>query len=813
MIDLVLPDSWQIEAIGALQKGQDVVVDAPTGSGKTFVFEKLLETRWAGQYIYTVPTRALANEKFATWKAQKLPVGIQTGDLSVDPHAPLVVATLETQRAKFLQGRGPKLLVLDEYQMLADPQRGLSYEVAVALSPPDTQLLLLSGSVANPEQVIAWLERLGRRSSLIRSRVRPVPLEEFPLEALQSRLPFNPKGFFVQALAQAIQGDMAPILVFCPRRRAAEKLAQDLTAQLPIDQPLSLSSEQEAMLPKDLAAMLKKRIAYHHSGISYAVRAGIIEPLAKAGQLRIVVATTGLAAGINFSLRSVLVTNSAYQADGREQHLEDHQLLQMFGRAGRRGLDTMGYALYGRDSPRLAQAKALTIRRLGEVDWPSFLGAMDHGAAPWPQAKFLATRLFSAQPVHLGVESSLADGPRACGSWVDAHRARLARSVVTEFLNSRGAWESVSPPQKVALGRCSHWDARRLRSALCFAEAADTSSLGTIGRLSGLEERRYGRVMVLAHLLEDDRVKWAPGMTRWFRHRTLIIDEALKSSAFFGVDDAWRGVAETIAQDQGLLVHGFRRHHNTWSVEFALDNLVVEALVDQFGQAIWRPKERKILPESCRDCPQFEECTQRPIIASPAWHWWKLGLIDQEGYLSERGRIVTWFQGGEGLAIAAALEADDYPIEDLIFDLANIRAGHRFAEEYADQSVRLGLVCRQTFDAADIPGYLHFGVPPAYGDGASEVLRGLSLEPGKQHRYLSAELKKGDIERAVLEWRSLLRVCSQLPDHPWPRVSRLRSEAEKRLGHDSNRGVDLNALPPLSAQQQKAHVHRLGRFR
>ena len=81
--------------------------------------------------------------------------------------ARVVVATLETQRARFLRREGPKLLVVDEYQMIGDPVRGVHYELAIALAPPHTQLLLLSGSVKNPQDVVSWLRRIGRDAVLI----------------------------------------------------------------------------------------------------------------------------------------------------------------------------------------------------------------------------------------------------------------------------------------------------------------------------------------------------------------------------------------------------------------------------------------------------------------------------------------------------------------------------------------------------------------------------------------------------------------------------------------------------------------------
>src|ERR1700760_2481663 len=165
-INLVVPDLWQQEAVHALREGKDVVVQAPTGSGKTYIFELLYPTL-KGQAIFTVPTRALANDKLAEWQKRGWDVGIATGDLAMNLEAKVVVATLETQKGRLLAGRGPSLLVIDEYQMIADPARGVNYEVAIALTPPQTQLLLLSGSVANPGDVVAWLRRIGRHAVLV----------------------------------------------------------------------------------------------------------------------------------------------------------------------------------------------------------------------------------------------------------------------------------------------------------------------------------------------------------------------------------------------------------------------------------------------------------------------------------------------------------------------------------------------------------------------------------------------------------------------------------------------------------------------
>src|SRR5215217_8160136 len=241
---LVIPDLWQQEAVRALQQGKDVVVQAPTGSGKTYIFE-LLYPKLKTQAVFTVPTRALANDKLAEWRARGWDVGIATGDLSDNLNAPVIVATLETQKNRLIQGDGPTLLVVDEYQMLGDPDRGLNYELALALAPRHTQLLLLSGSVANPQDLVKWMSRLGREGVLIRYDHRPVPFEEVHGNQISVHVPNNIKGYWPRLAAKALADDLGPVLIFAPQRRAAESMAAELARYLPTPNPLQLSLEQK----------------------------------------------------------------------------------------------------------------------------------------------------------------------------------------------------------------------------------------------------------------------------------------------------------------------------------------------------------------------------------------------------------------------------------------------------------------------------------------------------------------------------------------------------------------------------------------
>src|SRR6059058_1457889 len=283
--------------------------------------------------------------------------------------------------------------------MLGDADRGLNYELAIALAPPKTQLLLLSGSVANPQDIVKWLRRLGREAVLIKHDQRPVPLEEVHANNLNFHVPGEIRSYWPRLVDKALAEDLGPILVFAPRRQAAESLAAELARQLPTPNPLQLGHEQKLLVGEHLAKLLRSRIAYHHSGLSYGARAGVIEPLAKAGQLRVVVATMGLAAGINFSLRSVSPAAESYRRDEAEQLLKPDEILQMFGRAGRRGLDDTGYVLITANELRLLDAHTSHLSRSSAVDWSALLGLMtvaaNQGRDPFTEAVRAQERLFS----------------------------------------------------------------------------------------------------------------------------------------------------------------------------------------------------------------------------------------------------------------------------------------------------------------------------------------------------------------------------------------------------------------------------------
>ena len=642
---LRLPDAWQAEAIRALAAGDDVIVQAPTGAGKTFIFEQYFQQRRGpGQVIFTVPTRALANDKFAEWSRQGWRVGITTGDLSHDPAAPLIVATLEAQQLP----KQAALYVVDEYQWLADPLRGNHYEGTILSLPPQTQLLLLSGSVANPGVVRDWLLRLdrGRQVTMVEQKERPVPLDEMEIDSLARNVPEAITGYWIRRIAGALREDFGPILVFAPHRKEAEKIAKEVAARIPCPQPLRLTRDQENAAGPDLAKLLGQRVAFHHSGLSYVQRAGLIEPLAKGGQLRVVVATLGLSAGINFSLRSVLVTAASFTAAGLPREVAPSDLLQMFGRAGRRGLDEQGYVLVSERSPRLGQARAGHLRRSAPLPWRPLLRELVKGVPIEEAAAAFQKKLFTTDFIPLGIEATQKiAGPLPCGLKTDAGRARLIRRV-------------------------------------------------------------------------NDPAPF------------------------------------------------------------------------------------------CAPCPHREECLQLDPKPTLIWLWNRLGLLDKHLKLTRRGRAMACFSGAEGLGVLAGLEDEKYPLTDLMEDMANLAAGDRFCGTEPRWGGRLAYACQKAYKRFTSDGFLVDGMPINYGSGGAEIVRTLRAKQYVPMEGLQEHVHRGDVDRLLIEWKSLLRQISGAePDAAWPRWTEFQQLCRTEVAPHER--TSLPGLPVIPAEQQKPLSHRL----
>lgn len=390
-------DDFQLEAIEALTQGHSVVVSAPTGSGKTLVGEYAIYRAMAHgrKVFYTTPLKALSNQKLRDFRAQFGPenVGLMTGDLSVNREASIVVMTTEIFRnmlyAEADQHDDPLLdveaVVLDECHYMNDSQRGTVWEESIIHCPPCVQLVALSATVENAGQLTDWIERVHGPTSLVVSDHRPVPLQ-FSFCSAKGLHPLlneqgtglhpnckvwrAPKGHkrkgrspkppqpepppisFV--VAQMGDRQMLPAIYFIFSRRGCDKAVRDLGVQClvsdeerqRIQNRLQAYSEANPEAVRDglHADALLRGIAAHHAGVLPAWKE-LIEELFQQGLVKVVFATETLAAGINMPARSTVIAALSKRTERGHRPLMASEFLQMAGRAGRRGLDSIGYVV------------------------------------------------------------------------------------------------------------------------------------------------------------------------------------------------------------------------------------------------------------------------------------------------------------------------------------------------------------------------------------------------------------------------------------------------------------------------------------
>lgn len=222
-----VPDPFQLEAIESLSNGQDTLVIAPTGAGKTYIAtESIIRTVRAGKRaVYTAPLKALSNAKYAEFKARFEPefnVGLLTGDRKIEGDASIVVATTEIYRNELYSLReNYSLVVLDEFHYLSDPQRGPVWEESVILSPSSATLLMLSASISNPDEIAAWIHDIRHRPlHVVTVRERPVELRLGFLHPELGVVPLElPDGRIMPEVAQFYSGEGGRTARFRMRRK------------------------------------------------------------------------------------------------------------------------------------------------------------------------------------------------------------------------------------------------------------------------------------------------------------------------------------------------------------------------------------------------------------------------------------------------------------------------------------------------------------------------------------------------------------------------------------------------------------------
>lgn len=366
----IVPDPFQQLAVTA-SLDADVVVVAPSGSGKTWIAERAISRALAnGQTVcYTTPLKALSNQKFRRFRTLfgYHSVGLLTGERRENTGAPVMVATTEILRNQLYgQGPFPELIILDEAHYLADPDRGSAWEEVIALAPPTSVLLLLSATISNAEVLADWMASVRpQRPELITTAVRPVPLRYGLLAEQRAVLPLGlapylptPVSFralqahHLPRLIQTLRGaHLLPAIIFWPTRRACdEAVAAFGEIVLPGARERAVAYQELAREYPLLAShplrhtLIRAGVAPHHAGHLMAWRM-VVEELLRDGLLSVVFATTTLAAGLDVPVRTVVLPSlDVWDTDGPRsmQALEFHQ---MVGRAGRRGKDRVGFVL------------------------------------------------------------------------------------------------------------------------------------------------------------------------------------------------------------------------------------------------------------------------------------------------------------------------------------------------------------------------------------------------------------------------------------------------------------------------------------
>ncbi|ELR97635.1 RNA helicase [Gloeocapsa sp. PCC 73106] len=483
-------DDFQLQAIAAQDEGDSVVVCAPTGSGKTLIGEYAIYRALAKgkRVFYTTPLKALSNQKFRDFQeifTENHQVGLITGDIIIKPDASVVVMTTEIFRNMLYEtpiGQvGTSLedvesVVLDECHYISDPQRGTVWEESIIYCSTEIQLVALSATIGNPEELTDWINSVRtnqdppNKCQLINSDFRPVPLRYyfstvdglFPLlnqkqnqinsklkakssKKTRNRLRKEDCPSIFQVINQLSQAEMLPAIYIIFSRRGCEQAMQTLAslnlvnsseeqqiyltllrflllgqsdlrvnfgdftgrdpelqeklivdlgnfgpepelqekllsflannpnAELELWQYLEKNPnlKQQILIflveSSEVARIeqiypLLRGVASHHAGLLPPWKE-LVEKLFELGLIKVVFATATLAAGINMPARTTVISALSKRTESGHSTLSPSEFLQIAGRAGRRGKDSVGHVVTmqtpfegAEDAARLATA-------------------------------------------------------------------------------------------------------------------------------------------------------------------------------------------------------------------------------------------------------------------------------------------------------------------------------------------------------------------------------------------------------------------------------------------------------------------------
>ena len=338
----------QEEAILSLLSGENVILNTPTGSGKSLVAEALIfqSMSFGKRSVYTCPVKALVNEKFLAlcrlFGAEN--VGLMTGDGAVNREAPILCCTAEIlSNIALAEGELAKVddIVMDEFHYYSDRERGMAWQVPL-LEMSSARFLLMSATLGHMEFFKEELEKLtSKPTRIVTGLERPVPLEfeyrgETSLqETIQELLNLNRAPIYLVNFTQALAAEEAQSLMSVDFLSKEQKKAiLDRLKEVSFRSPYG----------RELSRYIKHGIGVHHAGLLPKYRI-LVEKLAQEGLLKVISGTDTLGVGVNIPIRTVLFTKLCKYDGEKTAILSSRDFHQISGRAGRRGFDDKGFVV------------------------------------------------------------------------------------------------------------------------------------------------------------------------------------------------------------------------------------------------------------------------------------------------------------------------------------------------------------------------------------------------------------------------------------------------------------------------------------
>ena len=384
-------DDFQKDACNFIDDGKSVVVCAPTGAGKTVIAQHAIHRalEQGKRIFYTTPLKALSNQKYFDFgeKYGQDKVGLLTGDTSINRNAQIVVMTTEVFR-NMLYGtnfgavadnmKDVCYVVLDEVHYMNDEQRGTVWEESIIYCPTNVQIIALSATVANADELTDWINTVHSKTELVDTDFRPVPLKFYYFDSSQPTklLPLltpsgqlnkkirpekrlfgkklqNKRSFVKDIVRNLKENDMLPAIYFTFSRKKCDQQMEKCASlelvtkgeQAQIKQFVDeYIAENPHLYNNKHLDYLYQGVASHHAGLLPAWK-NLVEKLFQKGLIKVVFATETLAAGINMPARSTVISSTSKRTDSGHRMLTASEFLQMSGRAGRRGMDEVGYVV------------------------------------------------------------------------------------------------------------------------------------------------------------------------------------------------------------------------------------------------------------------------------------------------------------------------------------------------------------------------------------------------------------------------------------------------------------------------------------